>query len=230
MDKKLFFTDLETTGLDAITHGIIQIGGVIDINGEEKERFNFNIKPFPDDEITDEALKVTGQTREKIQTYQDPKEVYNKLKVIFKKYVDPFKRGGNKFIAVGYNFNFDIKMMNGYFQKNIEEEDPDILNDMYNGFENMFGSDLSEQSIEWLKYFWIKNGDKYFNSFCRNIIDVRNLYTIYAYLKGLDIHKSTRLEDVCKQFNIEIDAHDALSDVLATRELFYTLSQKLSVK
>ena len=45
--------------------------------------------------------------------------------------------------------------------------------------------------------------------------------------KKLIILESHKLVDVCKYFDIKIDAHDALSDIKATRELIYKLMKFL---
>ena len=37
MDKKVFWFDVETTGLDSKIHDIIQLACIIEINGEIKE-------------------------------------------------------------------------------------------------------------------------------------------------------------------------------------------------
>lgn len=42
--EKLFFYDLETTGVKYWKNGIHQISGAIVIDGEVKERFNFRVK------------------------------------------------------------------------------------------------------------------------------------------------------------------------------------------
>ena len=59
---KLFFYDLETTGLKFWKNGIHQISGCIEIDGDVKEEFNFHVKPNPACVIEDEALYVSGVT------------------------------------------------------------------------------------------------------------------------------------------------------------------------
>ena len=41
------------------------------------------------------------------------------------------------------------------------------------------------------------------------------------------LFRSHKLVDVCKHFGIELDAHDALSDIKATRQLIYKLMEYL---
>ena len=52
---KFIFIDVETTGIASPQSGLIQLAGVIEIDGEEKQSFNFRIRPFPNDEISEEA-------------------------------------------------------------------------------------------------------------------------------------------------------------------------------
>jgi DNA polymerase III alpha subunit (gram-positive type) len=59
---KLFFYDLETTGLDSQKNAIHQISGKIIIDGVEKTTFNFKVRPFIGALIDETALKIGGVT------------------------------------------------------------------------------------------------------------------------------------------------------------------------
>ena len=43
---KMFY-DLETTGLEVGKHGIHHISGMIEVDNEIKEKFDFKVRPFP---------------------------------------------------------------------------------------------------------------------------------------------------------------------------------------
>lgn len=45
--SKLLFFDLETTGVKFWRNGIHQIGGIVDIDGQEAERFDIRLAPNP---------------------------------------------------------------------------------------------------------------------------------------------------------------------------------------
>lgn len=56
--SKLLFFDLETTGVKFWRNGIHQIGGIVDIDGQEAERFDIRLAPNPAATIEQEALDV----------------------------------------------------------------------------------------------------------------------------------------------------------------------------
>ena len=47
MTSKLLFFDLETTGVKFWRNGIHQIGGIVDIDGQEAERFDIRLAQEP---------------------------------------------------------------------------------------------------------------------------------------------------------------------------------------
>lgn len=55
MTSKLLFFDLETTGVKFWRNGIHQIGGIVDIDGQEAERFDIRLAPNPAATIEQEA-------------------------------------------------------------------------------------------------------------------------------------------------------------------------------
>ena len=114
---KLLFLDTETTGLDPSKNGIIQIAGMVEIDGEVKEEFDLRVKPFPGQVISEEALKVTGKTVEEIQTYTEPLIGYRSFTEMLDKYVDKFNRA-DKFYMVGQNTKFDYDFMTEWFKRN----------------------------------------------------------------------------------------------------------------
>lgn len=115
---KLFFYDLETTGLDCKRHGIHQISGAIVIDGETKEEFNFKVQPNPYAVIDDEALAIAGVTKEQVLAYEPMYEVYKKIVAMLGKYVNKFDKK-DKFFLVGYNnASFDNQFFREFFAQN----------------------------------------------------------------------------------------------------------------
>jgi len=116
MIKKIYF-DCETTGINPMKNGIIQIAGIIEINNEEMRSFNMKIKPFESDVIEQEALNVSGITLEDIKGFEDPKTAYNSIVSMFDNYIDKYDKN-DKFIVCGYNVRFDMDFLKEFFIKN----------------------------------------------------------------------------------------------------------------
>lgn len=116
---KLLFFDLETTGTYPGKHGIHQMSGMIVIDGEIKEKFDFKVRPNPQAEILDEALEAAGVTRDQILAYPPMGEVYHQfVDGILAKYVDRYNKT-DKFFLVGYNnASFDNQFLRGFFLQN----------------------------------------------------------------------------------------------------------------
>ena len=113
---KIWWFDIESTGLDPYRNDIISLACIIDIDGEIKEKFKLNIQPFNWDNIELSALKVNRITMEQLKTFMTPKKALEKLKFYLNKYVDPYN-SNDKFQPGGYNNDFDIKFMSNFFRK-----------------------------------------------------------------------------------------------------------------
>ena len=190
---KKFIFDLETTGLDAKKHGVIQIAGIIRLDNGVKHKFDFKCKTFPGQILDPIALSITGSTPELIASYHDPKKVFKALLTLMSKYVDQYDKN-DKFTIVGYNCTFDIGFLREFFRLN---------NDKYYG--------------------------SWFSSY--NMIDVHKLFTalrgsgLYPELEALE---NMKLETVANHYGIEIQAHDALSDIYATEKLYDIFIEQLA--
>lgn len=113
--SKLLFFDLETTGVKFWRNGIHQIGGIVDIDGQEVERFDIRLAPNPAATIEQEALDVAGVTLEQVQSYQPMEEGYRQLVGILSKYVNKFDKR-DKMYLVGYNnAGFDNNFLRALF-------------------------------------------------------------------------------------------------------------------
>lgn len=91
---------------------------MIEIDGIEKERFDFHVQPNPKAVIEEQALSVAGVSREQVLAYPSMGEVYKKLVAMLGKYVDKFNKK-DKFFLVGYNnASFDNQFLRGFFLQN----------------------------------------------------------------------------------------------------------------
>lgn len=118
--KKILYIDVETSGLDSKTNDILQIAGLIEINGEIKEKFNYFMQPFDYTTIEESALAINKLTVAKLKTFESPRVVYFKLIKVFDKYIDKYNKK-DKFSPAGYNVNFDRDFLNQFFIKNCDK-------------------------------------------------------------------------------------------------------------
>lgn len=102
MKVKTLFYDVETTGTNYMKHSIIELAGIIEIDGVERERFEWKVRPHPKAVIEEPALKANGHKREDLDTYPPMEDVHAKLKKQVCKYIDPYDRK-DKFHLIGYN-------------------------------------------------------------------------------------------------------------------------------
>jgi DNA polymerase-3 subunit epsilon len=189
---KLFFFDLETTGVKFWKNGIHQISGCIEIDGEIKEEFNFKVQPNPKCEIEASALEVGNVTIEQIRAYDSMQKVFADLEIILSSYVDKFSKT-DKFHLVGFNnASFDNPFFRAFFVQNAKSE-----KDAEYG--NYFGSWFWSDSIDVmvLASNYLKEE--------RHLIQDFKLKTVAKHL-GIEVDE-TRL-------------HDAKYDIYLTRELF----------
>jgi len=184
---KVLYFDTETTGTDPKKHSIIQISGIIEVDGKIKEEFNFHCQPDDYDNIEPEALEVNGMTIEELKTFEDPQTTYKNLIAIFEKYVDKYDKA-DKFFPAGQNVVFDIEFLSEFFKR---------------------------------------RGDEYFGSWQNwRCIDSRFIANFMIYSGILEL-ESVSLSVLCDYFGVKIKAHDAMSDIKASREVIYKMQKLL---
>lgn len=117
--NKIIFIDTETGGVNAEKSALIQLSGIIEVDGTEKEKFNFYIRPFENSEVNEKALEVQGRTLEELGTekYIDESIIYQEFLEILDKYIDKYDKN-DKFIVAGYNVKFDIDILKALFERN----------------------------------------------------------------------------------------------------------------
>lgn len=181
--KKILYFDVETTGTNAYKNDIVQLGVIIEVNGEIVDQADIKCQPFNWDNIDPQALEITGNTIEKLKTFQPPKDAYQEFVSLLSKHSNKFDKN-DKYYPAGYNVTFDLDFLVQFFHKN---------NDPYLG-----------SFINW-----------------RRIDPLPILY--FMELKGKLNLPNFKLETVCNSLGIEINAHDAFSDIKATREIIHYL-------
>ena len=113
---KLLWLDTETTGLNKEKCDITQIAGIVIIDGEEKERFNFHCQPVNWENIEPVALEKTNMTVEKLKTFPMPQEAYTNFVALLDKYIDKYNKE-DKFYMAGHNVQFDFEFVRTLFKK-----------------------------------------------------------------------------------------------------------------
>lgn len=191
---KILWIDTETTGLNPFEHDILSIALIVEINGEVKDELYLKIQPINPNNITDEALKINGFTREELSTFLSPREGLNKILRFLERYVDKYKKNKtmeDKFVLAGYNVTFDSAMLSEFCKK---------LNYKYLG-----------ALVDYHK------------------IDIASL-VLFLKMHNKIKMDGYKLVNVAEYLQASIQAHDAQSDIRATREIAYKLLDKIEVK
>ena len=187
--KKVLYFDTETTGLDPQRNTIIQLSGMIEIDGQVVETFNYKIRPIQSDVIDPEALRVHGITQSEMDTYPEPSVVLKQFLTLLEKYCNKFDRN-DKYYPAGYNVKFDLEMLYAFARK---------------------------------------QGEKYLGSFLA-WVPIDGMPLVHYLVTQSDFKlPDYKLKTVCDHFGIEIKAHDAMSDITATRELLKKLETMISI-
>jgi len=114
---KVLYFDTETTGLDPRKNALIRLAVIIEVKGEVVQEAVFNIQPFQNDVVEDEALKINGITHAVLATFVPAEDAFGMIVDLFDRFVDKMDRE-DKFIPAGFNVNFDVDFMDAFFRKN----------------------------------------------------------------------------------------------------------------
>jgi len=112
----VFYFDVETTGLNPQVNEIIQLSGLIEVDGKVVETFNLYARPSDPSTVTTEALAVTGLTLAEILEFPPASKMYNDLIDIMMRYVDKYDKN-DKFSPAGYNVRFDLDFLSALFKR-----------------------------------------------------------------------------------------------------------------
>jgi len=115
--NKVFYVDVETTGLDPSFHDILQLAFIIEIDGQIKAKHKFEIQPFNYERIDSKALTINKLTLAKIKKFEIPQKAYKRLIKTLDVFVDKYNKK-DKFHPAGYNVRFDIDCLKEFFLKN----------------------------------------------------------------------------------------------------------------
>lgn len=116
---KLFFLDVETTGLDSVRNDIFQISGIVtDAKLNVLEKIDLRFKPFSLEHVQPDALTKTRMTLEALSSLElSAREAYARLIECLSRHCDKFDKK-DKLHFVAYNAKFDVEFIRAFFEKN----------------------------------------------------------------------------------------------------------------
>lgn len=103
---KVLYFDTETTGLDAKLHGIVQLAAWMEVSGVAHGRFAAYMRPWPGCVYDPKAMEVNGIARETLAAAKSEEAVYKEFKAWLGRYVNPYEKNDKVFLC-GYNVGFD---------------------------------------------------------------------------------------------------------------------------
>ena len=110
---RTFFFDVETTGVDLENSAIIQIAGILDIDGKVEDTLEILVRPHEGALIDDKALEVNKTTRDDLKNNPnriDPKEAYLQVLKFCRFPLRVFAE--HRIHAAGYNAHaFDMPLL-----------------------------------------------------------------------------------------------------------------------
>jgi DNA polymerase III epsilon subunit-like protein len=116
MAKVLVF-DVETTGLDPVVHDVVSLAMGVSIGGNEPTEWkHIKMQPHSYENISQEALDVTGMTVEEMRTWQPPHEALYRIEAFFGSYINKYSKT-DKLYPMGYNVGFDLEFLDKFFRK-----------------------------------------------------------------------------------------------------------------
>jgi DNA polymerase III epsilon subunit-like protein len=202
MLNKILWIDLETDGLYH-ENEVIQMAGCIEKeDGSISNIFDIKVKPYDFSNITPEALKINGITREELETYDDGETAMKKLLEIISPYAGDYH---NRLMIGGYNNIFDVFMLRNFFAR------------VYNPRHDLSG-DYHIYYKEYYKYFQHKS------------IDVFSLIPFIENKIG-KVFLDSSLKNVFEFFfpDEKLNWHDAKNDIYATVKLYKAFRKGLKI-
>lgn len=204
MSKKILLFDCETTGLDPNRNGLIQLAMIMDIDGKIVDELQVNIRPFNED-----MINLVNKTVE--FSFQELKDNIDTVGIEKLAITEIAVSEIDKFICP----QGAIGTINKFLQKHINKFDK--ADKAYIGGYNL------PFDTAFVSEFYEKCGDKYLGSYINwKQIDVRQMLYMLDFEGKLSL-ENYKLSTACDHFGIELEAHNPMSDIKATRELFYII-------
>ena len=119
-NRKVFYFDVETSGLDPQKHDILQIAYIIEVNGEVVCERSMYAAPFHPENADPQALSINGISPTEMLKFPDPAGVHATLLDDLGRHCDKFNKA-DKYYPCAYNGQFDMGFL-AQFYKNCDDE------------------------------------------------------------------------------------------------------------
>lgn len=170
--QKIFFFDVETTGLTPGFNEICQFAGILDVDGETVWEINKLVRPQFPCRIHPKAIETHGITLEKMQTGITHSELHYRICKHLQFSIDKYNPKDKAF-PCAYNGVFDYSFLTDLFTRN---------NDIY------CGSLFNHRIIDPLAYF------RFLNSVYDWKLENMKLLTVAKHL-GIEINAHDAMSD-----------------------------------
>ena len=163
----------------------------------ENEEFNLFCRLRHPERADPESLRVIGKTIDEIMSYPEPEETFFSFIKLLERYADKYTKG-NKINVYAFNAAYDYDFIHSFFRL----------------YSPRTGDEVYPQ-----KYYPA-------NFFSKVPCCLLQAYRFTADLGKLPVPPNYKLKTLCEIHGIKLDAHNALSDALATRELYKIIRRK----
>lgn len=115
---KFLYIDTETTGLDFNQDAIVQLSGIYqNTSTDVEEEFNYHLKPWANQRMSEKATELNHITNEEIATYPDQLAVFKEFNDFLRERINPYD-SKDKAYLIGYNIQFDHSMIRSWYRFN----------------------------------------------------------------------------------------------------------------
>ena len=201
---KFLFLDTEATGTDTVQNGIIQLAGLI---------YTCDLKAGIEP-VTDFNIRANAYGAGYIEAEWDEKQKDGT--VIHKRASDVHGKLPDEIMSYP-EYSKAYKELTETFSRYVDKFDK---SDKFTtiGYNIQFDVDM-------VRAMAAKCGDKYINSYIgHQTIDVMDVARLADAMGLLPVKpENHKLETICNIMEVDISAHDALSDIVATRDLLFKL-------
>lgn len=115
--SKIVWLDLETTGINPKLNGILEIGAIMEIDGQKVDTFQTYMRPDASLVIEPEALGVNGIDPDRIEEFPPEEDALAAFQRWLGKYINKFDKQDKALIG-GFNVHFDIDFLMALWTRN----------------------------------------------------------------------------------------------------------------